>query len=569
MSWFRRFNTLRLRVVVGEGALLLGIAIIAISGIAALRRVSRTVSEELQRDTQLAQESGAMAAALFDQVRAAEQYLSDRTVDVRLQFGDAGEFAYESQRRLRSIAGLSEEDRLTVNRIADAHARVEAWYSYVHTLHDIGRGQLGATRQAADSARALAATLITHLRVLSARQASTSEATADVLVSMTRDREIMMWLVLALAAMIGTAILLATVQSMALPLARLANFARRLGTGNLRPVELGSMPSELEELGTAMTQIGTHLRSLVIEVSQQSERILTAAGDLSAMSEQLAASGGMISTAMVEMSEAARAQVDSLHESETATDTLQISAQRNAEVAGQVADVGSRIHRLAVRHREDVSAAGTTLLDLGIVVQTSAQQVEELAALSTSIDEFVELIKQVSSQTNLLALNAAIEAARAGEGGLGFAVVADEVRQLADSSAGAADSATNTIKEVLQQVAHVTATMEDGRRQVGGIETVAQSAASALEEITSAAGDVQREAQVVERAARTNLKTVGKIKKLLRGVSDAAQAQAASSEDVSASAEEQTASTEEIAAQASELARSAEQLQELIRGLRT
>ena len=100
------------------------------------------------------------------------------------------------------------------------------------------------------------------------------------------------------------------------------------------------------------------------------------------MSEQLAASGGLVSTAMVEMSQGAKAQVNSLHESETATETLQDAVQRNAEVAGKVADVGSRIHRLAVRHREDVSAAGTTLLDLGSVVQTSAQQVEQLAGLS-------------------------------------------------------------------------------------------------------------------------------------------------------------------------------------------
>jgi methyl-accepting chemotaxis protein len=237
-------------------------------------------------------------------------------------------------------------------------------------------------------------------------------------------------------------------------------------------------------------------------------------------------------------------------------------------MAGRVADVGSQIHRLAVRHSEDVGAAGTTLLDLGEVVQKSAKQVDRLARLSASIDEFVELIKQVSSQTNLLALNAAIEAARAGEGGLGFAVVADEVRQLADSSAGAADAATNTIKEVLEQVSHVATTMEDGQRKVGGIESVAHGAAQALEEITKAVAEVQREARVVEQAARTNLKTLEQIKRLLRGVSDAAQSQASASEEVSASAQEQSASTEEIAAQASELTRAAEQLQSLIGGLR-
>ena len=111
--------------------------------------------------------------------------------------------------------------------------------------------------------------------------------------------------------------------------------------------------------------------------------------------------------------------------------------------------------------------------------------------------------------------------------------------------------------------------MEDCRRQVGGIETVAQGAALALEEITTAVADVQREAQMVEGAAQTNLKTVEQIKKLLRGVYDAALAQAASSEEVSESAEQQTASTEVIAAQASVLARAAEQLQGLIQGLRT
>ena len=378
-----------------------------------------------------------------------------------------------------------------------------------------------------------------------------------------------MWLVTALAVMIGTTILLTTVQSMARPLARLANFAQRLGQGNLRPVELGSMPRELEELGTAMTQIGTHLRSLVIEVARQSDHILAAADDLSVMSEQLAASGGLISTAMVQMSQDAKAQVSSLRESEAATDALQHSSKKNVQVAGRVADLGSQIHRLAVRHREDVSAAGTTLLDLGDVIQKSAQQVGQLAKLSASIDEFVELIKLVSSQTNLLALNAAIEAARAGEGGLGFAVVADEVRQLADSSAQAADTATNTIKDVLQQVSHVTATMEAGQRQVGGIESVAKGAAEALAKITKAVSEIQREAQVVEQAARTNLKTVERIKVLLRGVFDTAQSQAASSEEVSASTQEQSASTEEIAAQATELTRSAQQLQALIRGLRT
>ena len=569
MSWLHRFNTLRLRVIVGEGALVVGMVVLALSGIAALRQVSGTVSDQLQVSTQIAQESGVMISALFDHVRAAEQFLSDGSPGARRRFEAAGISAYESQRRLRGMSGLEEGDRLAVNRVANLHAQAEAWYAFAHAMRDLGRSQQPAARAAADTARARATALIGQLREFSARQASASEEAAGTLVAITRDREILMWLVMVVAIVIGTGIVLATVQSLATPLARLANVARRLGDGNLRPVPMGPMPKELEELGGAMAQIGTHLRSLVIEVADQSERILSSASDLGAMSQQLAASGSEITTAILEITARARTQVGSLDEAEAAADDLQTSAMKSANVANRVAEVGGQIQRLASRHREDVGTAGTALLDLGKVVQRSANQVEQLAKLSHSINDFVELIKQVSSQTNLLALNAAIEAARAGEGGQGFAVVAEEVRQLADSSSEAAEEATGSIKKVLEQVDQVASTMDEGRRRVAGVESVAHGAAAALDEITQAVGQVQREAAGAAADARTNLQTVDKIRLLVHRVTEAAHSQAASSEQISASSQQQSASTQQITAQATDLTRAAERLRSLVQGLRT
>src|SRR5207249_2143944 len=138
------------------------------------------------------------------------------------------------------------------------------------------------------------------------------------------------------------------------------------------------------------------------------------------------------------------------------------------------------------------------------VVKTTSQHVGELARQSEAIDDFVGLIKRISSQTNLLALNAAIEAARAGEHGRGFAVVAEEVRQLADESARAAEEVAQTTAVFREQVDEVTATMAAGQAKVRGIEAVAEGAARGLAEIIAAIEQVEQAAAHVMRAAQEN-----------------------------------------------------------------
>ena len=65
---------------------------------------------------------------------------------------------------------------------------------------------------------------------------------------------------------------------------------------------------------------------------------------------------------------------------------------------------------------------------------TMSEQIEQLVAMATKVNEIVNGVQVIAEQTNLLALNASIEAARAGEFGRGFSVVATEIRNLADGT---------------------------------------------------------------------------------------------------------------------------------------
>jgi methyl-accepting chemotaxis protein len=202
------------------------------------------------------------------------------------------------------------------------------------------------------------------------------------------------------------------------------------------------------------------------------------------------------------------------------------------------------------------------------VVQTTSQQVSELAKEVAAIDDFVDLIRRISSQTNLLALNAAIEAARAGEHGRGFAVVAEEVRQLADESARAAEDVTITTNAIRDQVEDVTATMAAGTAKVRGIEDVAGGAARGLAEIGAAIEQVEQAATTVAHAAQQYREVTQRLQQQAQQVASQAVAHASSAQQVTAAAQEQGASTQEMAAAAAHLLQAAEQLRGLVKGFR-
>lgn len=561
-----RVNTIRTRLLLGSVALTGGIVAIAALALSSLRALRQAVTDETALISQVASLSTGILAAAFDEVRAAELYLSDPTRQARLQFEESATETYEFEERLRALPRLAEEQRAAVARIGELQQQVQAAYSYAHALRDLGRDQ--RAQAAVGAAREPATQMMRLVRSLSANLSAQAEQSGTALLVRADERELLVWVVLALSIVLAGGISVVTLRSVEVPTERLGLAVERFSAGDLRPIYLGTMPRELAVLGDAMSRVGTQLRSLVQDVVHESERISATAADLSAVSEELAATASEVSTAMVDVSRGAETQVGGLEAAQGAVERLAQSAGSNAELARRVAERGQDIHRLAARYQRDVAAAAKALLDLGAVVQQSASQVDALDRRSESINEFVDVIKQISSQTNLLALNAAIEAARAGERGVGFAVVAQEVRELADSSGAAAEEVAEHIRIVRQQVNQVAETMATGRIKVQGVEEVAQGAARALEAIGGSVAEVEEAAGRLAQAADSNLTVVQEIRTVLQGVAAAAHTHASASEQVTAAAQEQGAATQQMAAQASELSQAAQRLRGLVKGFR-
>ena len=568
MSEFFRLDSIRQRLI-GSFAVTVVLLIAAgLIGRLSMTAMERNIRGSLRTVQDEAQLSSRLSADVAQVINSAIHYVDGRDSASLARFRTHGAEAHQAQKEMRNRPGQSPTELALIADLDDKLSELEVRYDLAHRLADLDRRD--AARAAGERAQPLVSTILSDVQRLGLVKAQKVQETADALALETNRRSAILALAIVGAVLISILTVIGTVRWIARPLARLVGHARELSQGNLTVrTETVDMPSEFEELATAMNVTSESLSNIASVASRTSDDVSTSAHQLASVSEQIALSAGQMSSAMSDVTGGAEGQVREILTVNEALHTMRDRAQGVLAGAEEVNTLAASIEHMAAEKRSEIERTLAILKDVRDSVQQASAEVAQLTATTEDIGKFVVAVSRIAEQTNLLALNAAIEAARAGQAGRGFAVVADEVRKLAEAAQGAADDVVLLTTQVTKRVQATSRVMETGASRVREIESVSREVDTALSSISAAAERTRAAASGVTFAALENVQMVDGAMSGLASVARTAESHAAAAQQVSASTEEQSAACEEMSSSSTHLLDGATRLRELVGGLRT
>ncbi|HSH28902.1 MAG TPA: PAS domain-containing methyl-accepting chemotaxis protein [Thiohalobacter sp.] len=309
-----------------------------------------------------------------------------------------------------------------------------------------------------------------------------------------------------LAAGLGGGLILA--HGLTRRLRRVAAESRRVSDNPLANRVYGGDLDEVAQLATALE-------------AQQAKvnTILGRVGENAAGLSQTAASTAAASDQTLNGAQAQQAEVDQVA---SAVNEMAATVQEVARNTSVTADAARAAQQEVATGKQVVNATAATIERLTGEVGQAAQTMESLRSQTDDIGTVIDVISGIAEQTNLLALNAAIEAARAGEHGRGFAVVAEEVRGLATRTQQSTGEIQAIIERLQGEAQSAAAVMEQGQNTAHESVEQAQQAVTSLNTISDNVATISDMATQIATAAEEQSAVADEINRNVTNISDGA-----------------------------------------------